>query len=476
VNFGADVPFTQETFWQGPDRLKNVETLNAGKQATVVETMAGDDAWSRRDGKVAALASVKLDELRTQAHLRRLLQLTPLLQDNVYELSVLEQIRIGDRPASGVRVVCPGERDVKLYFDGETGRLVKIERQVYDEVAKKEVRQEEILSDYQDVDGVPTARKQLCRRNGKKALEMTVTEIRYPDRFDAEVFADPRPYRRQRDVIYGHKSGVALTMDVFTPKKGANGAAIVALVSGGWFSDRTTIDKDTFSYFIDEPVKRGYTVFAVVHGSQPRYTIPDAIADVNRAVRFIRYHARAYRIDPRRIGVTGGSAGGHLSLMLGVAGDGGNPRSSDAVERTSSRVQAVACFFPPTDFLNYGDKDKAAFTEDGVLANFRTAIDVRAFDKRGKRLERLDEEKFKALCRRVSPIAHVSADDAPTLIVHGDADRLVPMQQAEIMVQRLKEAGVPAELVVKKGAKHGWPGMDKDMPVLLDWFDKYLRK
>jgi acetyl esterase/lipase len=291
------------------------------------------------------------------------------------------------------------------------------------------------------------------------------------------VFADPRTYTRRHDVIYGHKSGVALTMDVFTPNTGINGAAIVALVSGGWFSDQATIDSAIFSYIIDESVKRGYTVFAVCHGSQPRFTVPEAIADVNRAVRYIRYHAREFGIDPERIGVTGGSAGGHLSLMLGVGGDRGNPRSTDAVERTSSCVQAVACFFPPTDFLNYGEKGKLAFTEDGVLANFRTAIDVREIDKRTKRLEHIsDKEKLEVLYRRVSPLSHVSCSAAPTLIIHGDADKLVPIQQAKVMVEKLKEEGVPAELVVKKGKAHGWSGMDKDMVTILDWFDKYLKK
>jgi acetyl esterase/lipase len=477
VNLGADVPFTQEMVWQWPDRLKSVVTLETAKPTTVVETIAGGDSWSSRDGKLRPLDRVKGDELRTQAHVRRLLLLTPLLHDSIYELSELDEIRIQDRPAAGVRVVCPGERDVKLYFDTHTGRLAKIERRVFDDAGKKESLQEEFFSDYQDIDGVPTAMKQIWRRNSKKSLEMTFSEVRYPDRLDAAVFADPRPFTRRRDIIYGHKIGVALTMDVFTPRKSPNGAAVVALVSGGWFSDQATIDSPHFTYFIDEPVKRGYTVFAVCHGSQPRFTIPDAIADVNRAVRYIRYHARDFGIDPRRIGVTGGSAGGHLSLMLGVASDRGDLHSTDAVERTSSRVQAVACFFPPTDFLNYGEKGQFAFAEDGVLANYRTAIDVREFDKRTKRLEHIgDKDKFEALCRQVSPLSHVSAGDAPTLIIHGDADKLVPIQQAEVMVARLKKAGVPAELVVKKGAGHGWGGMEKDMGTILDWFDKHLKR
>jgi acetyl esterase/lipase len=288
--------------------------------------------------------------------------------------------------------------------------------------------------------------------------------------------ADPKAaFTRTEDVIYGRKDGMALTMDVFTPTKGANGAAIIAVVSGGWFSSHANVANISVLYG-NEFLKRGYTIFAVVHGSQPRFTIPEAVTDLNRAVRFVRSHAKDYKIDPDRIGITGASAGGHLSLMQGTAGDLGNAEARDPLERVSSRVQAVACFFPPTDFLNYGGKDKYAFAIDGVLSGFRTAIDVREPDAKTKRLEHLSEEKLMEVARKVSPITHVSSDDPPTLIIHGDADKLVPIEQAEAIVAKLKEAGVTAELVVKKGAAHGWGGMDKDIPTLADWFDKHLKR
>src|ERR1700676_4286763 len=132
------------------------------------------------------------------------------------------------------------------------------------------------------------------------------------------------PYTRQEDVIYGRKFGTALTMDVFTPKQGANGAGIVFAVSGGWFSDPRAINVTLISEFL----KRGYTVFAVVHASQPRFTIPEAVEDMQRAVRYIRHHAKDLRIDPDRLGITGGSAGGHLSLMLGTTGKDGDPKAA----------------------------------------------------------------------------------------------------------------------------------------------------
>lgn len=317
----------------------------------------------------------------------------------------------------------------------------------------------------------------LRQGDGKKPFDLNIAEVRHSDRQNSAESGSLYPYVRRRDVIYGRRSGTALTMDVFTPKKNANGLAIVHPVSAGWVSSQSIMDSPYFSFFLDEPVKRGYTLFAVCHSSQPAFTIPDAIADVNRAVRYIRHHSHEFAVDPNCIGVLGASSGGHLALMLGVAGEKGDPNGSDAVERTSSCVQAVACFFPPTDFLNYGEKGKLAFADDGALVELRTAIDVREFDKHTKRLERItDPEKFAELCRRVSPVSHVSRTAAPTLILHGDADTLVPIQQSEEMVAKLKEADVPAELVVKHGKKHIWPGMDQDMGTLLNWFDKQLKK
>lgn len=284
--------------------------------------------------------------------------------------------------------------------------------------------------------------------------------------------ADDAAYTRTQDVIYGRKDGMALTLDVIAPKKDANGAAVVWVISGGWYSSHDGINPQ----HVEPLLQRGYTIFAVVHGSQPRYTIPDAFADMNRAVRFIRYHAADYKIDPNRIGITGGSAGGHLSLMQGTAGDLGNPKAKDPIDRTSSRVQAVACFFPPTDFLNYGETGRVALGTD-ILKDFRAPFDFHEFDPKTRAYVPItDPKRNLEIGRSISPVNHASPDDPPTLISHGDADKLVPIQQAELIIAKLKAAGVPAELVVKKGAQHGWPNMQEEMKLFADWFDKYLGK
>jgi acetyl esterase/lipase len=277
---------------------------------------------------------------------------------------------------------------------------------------------------------------------------------------------------RTEDVVYGRKFGTALTLDVFTPKKNPNGAAIIWVVSGGWFSAHESINLGPIQEFLN----RGYTVFAVVHGSQPKYTIPEVLDDMHRAVRFIRAKADQYKIDPDRIGITGGSAGGHLSLMQGTAGTMGKPDAKDPIDRGSSRVQAVACFFPPTDFLNYGKPGENALGR-GILVNFKAPFDFTEFDPSNRSFKRItDEDRIVAIGKQISPVNHATADDPPTLIIHGDADLLVPIQQAELIIDKLKQAGVPAELVVKKGAAHGWPEMGKDIVTLADWFDTHLKK
>lgn len=280
------------------------------------------------------------------------------------------------------------------------------------------------------------------------------------------------PFERTSEVIYGRKHGTALTFDVFKPtgKGPGQGVGVILVVSGGWFSSQEAIALPLIEPFVD----RGYTVFAVVHGSQPKFTIPEILNDMHRAVRFIRHHAADYDIDPDRIGIYGGSAGGHLSLMQGTAGTEGNPDAKDPVEQTSSRVQAVACLFPPTDFLNYGKPGENALGR-GILENFKAPFDFHELDTtRNVYVPITKEERIVEIGRDISPISHVSPDDPPTLILHGDADTLVPIQQARRFLEALCEQGVETKLVVKADAGHGWPDLPKDLTALVDWFDTHL--
>ncbi|HKS37989.1 MAG TPA: alpha/beta hydrolase [Verrucomicrobiae bacterium] len=264
---------------------------------------------------------------------------------------------------------------------------------------------------------------------------------------------------RIEDVIYGRKFGTALTLDVFLPAK-PNGCAVLFMVSGGFFSSHEAINPKFYQPFLD----RGYTVFAIVHGSQPKFAIPEITQDIHRAVRFVRHNAPRYGIDPNKFGITGGSAGGHLSLTMGTQGGPGKTDARDPIDRESSAVQAVACFFPPSDFLNYGQPGEDAVGV-GILKDYKPAFGPRSDTSDGR----------KELGREISPIYFVTSNTPPTLIIHGDADKLVPIQQAEAFVKRAKESGATARLIVKEGKAHGWPDMGADFPALIGWFDEHLR-
>ncbi len=270
---------------------------------------------------------------------------------------------------------------------------------------------------------------------------------------------DKPEFTRTEDVIYGRKFGVALTLDVFQPAK-PNGCAVIYMVSGGWFSAKESINPNFYRAFLD----RGYTVFAVVHGSQPKFTISEITPDIHRAVRFVRHNAARWGVKPDKFGISGGSAGGHLSVTMGTQGGLGKPDAKDPIDRESSAVQAVACFFPPTDFLNYGQPGEDAVGV-GTLKNFKTAFGSRADTAEGRQ----------ALGKEISPVYFITAKMPPTLIIHGDADKLVPYQQAELFVKKAQEAGATAKLITKPGKAHGWPDMGGDVALLADWFDEHLR-
>ena len=278
------------------------------------------------------------------------------------------------------------------------------------------------------------------------------------------------------EVIYGRKDGMALTMTVLTPKQNSNGKAIISVLSGNWVSSERM--REGFPERTQMYIDRGYTVFGVMVGCQPRYTIPDEITDLKRAVRFIRYNAKEYGIDANKIGITGSSSGGHLSLMIATADETVTPKSTDPVDKVSSRVQAAAVFYPPTDFVNFGGPNTAETINQAALVftGVAAAFDFKYFSDTTKTYVTItDTKKRLAIAKEVSPINSVTPDDPPVLIIHGDKDVLVPKQQSESIIAKFKEAKVPCNLIIKEGGAHGWRNREVEEKNFLDWFDKYLK-
>ncbi len=264
---------------------------------------------------------------------------------------------------------------------------------------------------------------------------------------------------RTNGVVYGERHGKPLLLDVIRPAK-PNGLGVALMVSGGWRSEEPG---DAPTWIMSPLLRRGYTIFAIYHISQPEATVMEIIADVNRGLRYVRHHARDYGIDPERIGVTGGSAGGHLSLMLATRGGPGPPNAEDPVDRESSAVQAVAIFYPVTDLLNLGASTEN-LGDGGPPKSF-----VNSFGP-----EASDMDAWKQIGRDCSPIYHISSSLPPTLIYHGDADTLVPLEQSEWFRDRAAELGHDVEIVVHHQGQHGWPTMIFDLFKFADWFDAHL--
>lgn len=255
---------------------------------------------------------------------------------------------------------------------------------------------------------------------------------------------------RKEDVIYMKSGGAAFTMDVLKPAK-PNKAAVIFMVSGGWMSDHSMIK--SFGGDIEKAFSEaGFTVFSVVHGAQPRYRVSEIVDQVRTAVKFIHSHAKDFAVDTNRVGVTGISSGGHLSLMIAGSSD--------------SPVNAAAAIAPPTDLVNWG-KPGFLLTDEPQMAMFFPALGVEAKGPRNM---------IEAIEKQMSPITLVTSKFPPTLIVHGDDDKIVPLQQAKAMDEALTKADVTHKLEVIKGGGHDEKTFVPGVMQAVQWFKQTLLK
>ena len=273
-------------------------------------------------------------------------------------------------------------------------------------------------------------------------------------------WSDDLPYNQRQDLVYGEVHGTGLLMDVFVPTGTKNGIGIIDVVSGAWSSDRGKIRDHKLARIYDIFCPKGYTVFAIRPGSRTKYTALEMIANVNTGIRYVKAHAEEYGVNPERLGIIGASAGAHLAALAVVTAQDGDPNAKDELGRHSTHVAAVAIFFPPTNFLQWG----------GLKPPFELIADILFTGG----IDGHSDDEIEARAREISPALNVNGKTPPFIIWHGDADFLVPLQQSEFFVEQLKAAGTDVKLHVKAGGGHPWITIHEEVGHISDWFDRQL--
>lgn len=259
----------------------------------------------------------------------------------------------------------------------------------------------------------------------------------------------------EKGIEYANPDDQHLQLNLARPKTGDGPFPAIVCIHGGGFRAGK---RESYDGLIVRLAEQGYVAITVTYRLAPKYQFPAAVHDTKAAVRWLRANAAKYKIDPSRIGTTGGSAGGHLAQFLGVTagvkefeGDGGNPAESSA-------VACVVNVYGPSDFTkSYGKSVDAA----EVLPLFL-----------GGNLE-----KARKLHLKASPLYWVTPVAAPTLCIHGTLDKYVAHEQAVWLVDKMNAAGAEAELLTLEGAGHGFKGKDAETAdkALMAYFNKKLK-
>ena len=270
--------------------------------------------------------------------------------------------------------------------------------------------------------------------------------------------------RVEKNIIYGMYSGLALLMDVHRPEK-PNGYGVIFVSGSGWQAPLTYgavgLKEGQIGTWGPPLLSAGYTVFAINHRATPRFHYPAAVDDVQRAVRFVRHHARQFGIDPNRLGGVAGSSGAHLIGLVALLAQGGISDDADPVNREPATLQTVVLRAAPTDLRKMSN---------GAVVLLMERLPTTP-----------DGEK---LYSAASPITHVSSSSPPVLLLHGDSDDTVPFEQSVAMEGALRRVNVPVKLVRVAGGEHGpnfgtaekpHPDLPKVLGETVTWLDDYLR-
>jgi len=263
----------------------------------------------------------------------------------------------------------------------------------------------------------------------------------------------PEGVKFERGIEFSNIAEQHLQLDIAQPEGPGPFPAILCIHGGGFRAGK----RESYDALCLSLAQKGYVAVTITYRLAPEFPFPAAVLDSKAAVRWMRANAAKYHIDPKRIGVTGGSAGGHLAQFLGVTAGVKEFEGEGNLEQ-SSAVNCVVNFYGPSDLTqSYGKSVDAA----EVLPLFF-----------GGNLEQKHREHIVG-----SPLYWINPNAAPTLCVHGTEDKYVAFEQALWLVDRLKASAVEAELLRLEGAGHGFKGADlgKAQTALFEYFARHLK-
>jgi acetyl esterase/lipase len=274
-----------------------------------------------------------------------------------------------------------------------------------------------------------------------------------------------RDYHSETNIVFATVDGRELKLNAFLPANTTAPAPAMVEIHGGWWSggdDAATV-KHVGGW--QNFTRDGLAVFSIQYRLGGNGGFPQNIRDCRNAIRFIRKNASRFNIDPDRIDVTGGSAGGHLSLMVAMVPedfeDGG---PTPGLEGVSARVSGSFSYIPPTDFLRFWGQGP-----DDVVTNANGEVSFRGVDRNipydsRPHLRVLfhgitpDTEAHRTLYNNMCPAGHVRADLPPLLICDGEKDPIVPGLHGKALYEKLKTAGADATYWMTPGGGHAFPG------------------
>lgn len=263
-----------------------------------------------------------------------------------------------------------------------------------------------------------------------------------------------------RDVPYVKDGHERQKLDLYLFEKKAEDSTprplVIWIHGGAWRAGSKERCPATFL------LQQGFVVASINYRLSQHAKFPAQILDCKSAITWLRDHSKEYGIDADRFGVWGSSAGGHLAALVGTSANVAELEPGEK-KKDQSRVQAVCDWFGPTDVLKMNEHagKKGVMNHDSPQSPESQLI--------GGAIQ-----KNQALARKLNPIEYLSSDDPPFLIMHGDQDFLVPLQQSQMLHQALEKKGLKSELVVIQGKGHGGFDPRTVRPQVEAFFNKHL--